>query len=86
MSLKLLLPLMIALSLTGCARESSSARQFIAVPLKNYPDNVQADAAAKIEAKCGPEARCPVDATLEQMVLDYGKERAMLRAITDTKK
>lgn len=85
MSLKLLLPLLTLALLSGCAKESSSARQFVGVPLKDYPDNVQADAAAKIEKTCGPAARCPIDATLEQMVLDYGKLRCIVRAANGEK-
>jgi hypothetical protein len=71
--------------LTGCATESSSARQFIGLPLKDYPDNVQIDAANKIEKACGKDARCPVDATLEQMTLDYGKLRCIIRATNGEK-
>jgi hypothetical protein len=55
------------------------------VPLKDYPDNVQADAAKKIAKVCGEDPHCPVDATLEQMTLDYGTLRCILRSITGEK-
>lgn len=85
MSLKLLFPLLTLALLAGCAREASSGRQFIGVPLKDYPDNVQTDAANKIEKICGKFAQCPIDATLEQMTLDYGKLRCIIRAINGEK-
>lgn len=77
---KLPLALLTLLSLTACETANSSAGRFAGVPLVEYTKADQAKVSAKIDAACGVPARCPVDAILEQWVLDYGKLRAMVRA------
>jgi hypothetical protein len=62
------------------ATASSNAVRYASVPLTEYSAADQIKAADKINAACGSPPRCPADAILEQMVLDYGRTRAMVRA------
>lgn len=70
---------MVLLSLTACAKDSSSGIRFAGVPLKQYPPTEQANMADHLQTVCGKPPRCPPGSP-EQWVLDYGQLRAEVRA------
>ncbi len=68
--------------MTACAGASSDpAPRFKSVPLAEYSPSEQALVADKIDRACGSPPACPYNAVLERWVIDYGRLRAMIRAI-----
>lgn len=72
-----------AILLAGCVGVGSSVAgpRYLSVPLVEYPAEEQALVAARIVAACGDPPFCPGSAVLERWILDYGRERAMIRAL-----